>query len=102
MTLQQIYQLAIKLGIQNDLRGEAKVKKILKKFQEKYNNLSGEKKSEFDQEKLTNPYSDSRILYDNGKEVKKVMVGVDIQPSEILMAKQLGIDTVIAHHPLGA
>lgn len=102
MNLQQIYQLAIKLGIQNDLRGEAKVKKILKKFQEKYNSLSGEKKKEFDQEKLTNPYSDTRILYDNGKEVKKVMVGIDIQPCEILMAKELGVDTVIAHHPLGA
>lgn len=102
MTLQQIYDLAIKLGIQNDLRGTAKVQKILKKTKEKYEKLSGEKKKEFDKERLTNPYSDSRILNDNGKEVKKIMVGIDIQPGEILMAKELGVDTIISHHPIGS
>jgi len=101
MNVQQIYDLAIKLGIQNDLRGETKVKKILKKYQEKYDKLGGERKKEFDQERLVNPYADSRILNDNKKEVKKVLVGIDIQPSEIMMAKELGCDTVIAHHPLG-
>jgi putative NIF3 family GTP cyclohydrolase 1 type 2 len=102
MTLQQIYDLAIKLGIQNDLRGQAKVLKILKRIKEKYDGLNPEAKKEFDQERLSNPYSDSRILYDNGKEVKKVMVGIDIQPAEILMAKDLGVDTIISHHPLGS
>ncbi len=101
MKLQQIYELALKLGIQNDLRGSAKVKKILAKTKEKYEELNGEKKKEFDTESLINPYSDSRILNDNGKEVKKVMVGIDIQPAEVLMAKELGIDTIISHHPLG-
>ena len=42
-----------------------------------------------------------RILNDIGTEVKKVLVGIDIQPAEILMAKELGVDTVISHHPLG-
>ncbi len=101
MTLQQIYDLAIKMGVQNDLRGEKKVKKILGKIKARYDSLSTGAKKEFDQERLSNPYSDTRILYDNKKEVKKIMVGIDIQPSEILMAKELGIDTVISHHPLG-
>lgn len=101
MTLQQIYDLAIKLGIENDLRGTVKVKKILAKKKERYEDLKSEHKKEFDQESLTNPFSDSRILNDNKKDVKKVMVGIDIQPAEILMAKELGIDTVISHHPLG-
>lgn len=101
MNLKQIYDLAIKLGIQNDLRGKSKVEKILKKTKEKYEKLDSESKKEFDQERLFNPYSDTRILYDNGKEIKKVMVGIDIQPAEILMAKELGVDTIISHHPLG-
>jgi len=102
MTIQQIYDLVVNLGIKNDLRGPAKVKKILAKKKEKFEKLSGEKKKEFDKEKLTNPYSDTRILNDTGKEVKKVMVGIDISPAEVLMAKELGIDTIVSHHPVGS
>jgi putative NIF3 family GTP cyclohydrolase 1 type 2 len=101
MNLQQIYDLAIKLGIQHDLRGVAKVKKLLAKTKEKYGKLPAEKKKEFDQEKFTNPYSDSRILIDNKENVKKVMIGIDISPAEVLMAKELGVDTIISHHPVG-
>lgn len=101
MTLEQIYRLAIEIGIKNDLRGEVKVRKNLKKEAERYAELSGEKKKEFDSERLTNPYADSRILVDNKKEVKKALVGIDIDPAEILLAKELGADTVISHHPIG-
>ncbi len=101
MNLQQIYQLAIKIGIENDLRGAAKVKTKLKKSNDRYEKLDPEKKKEFDKESLFNPYSDTRVLYDNGKPVKKVLVGIDISPAEILMAKALGADTVISHHPVG-
>jgi len=101
MNLQQIYDLAIKTGIEADLRGPAAVKKILAKKKDKYNQLSGEHKKEFDSERLTNPYSDTRILFNNGNSVKKVLVGIDIGSAEILMAKELGADTVISHHPLG-
>lgn len=101
MNIQQIYDLAVKLGIQNDLRGTARVKKILTKTKEKYEKLSAEKKKEFDKEKFTNPYSDTRILVDNKKEVKKLMTGIDIGPAEVLMAKDLGADLIISHHPMG-
>ncbi|OGY54995.1 MAG: NGG1p interacting factor NIF3 [Candidatus Buchananbacteria bacterium RIFCSPLOWO2_01_FULL_46_12] len=101
MNIQQIYELAVKLGIANDLRGIVKVKKLLVKAKEKYGQLSPEKKKEFDQEKLTNPYSDSRVFVDPGREIKKIMAGIDITPSELLLAKQLGVDLVIAHHPVG-
>lgn len=101
MKLRDIYELAIKLGVKNDWRGPDKVKKILEKAKKKYDNIGPEAKKIFDQEKLINPYSDTRILYDNGKAVKKIMVGIDIEPAEILIAKQLGVDTVISHHPEG-
>lgn len=101
MNLKEIYALAIEMGIKSDLRGEEKVKKNLAKIREKFDKLSPEQKAEFDQEKLVNPYSDTRILFDNGREVKKALVGIDIDPQEMLLAKELGYDTVIAHHPEG-
>jgi hypothetical protein len=101
MHLKDIYNLAIEMGIRADLRGEEKVYKNLAKTKKKFDELSAVKKEEFDLEKLTNPYSDSRILYDNGKEVIKVLAGIDVDPQEIIMAKQLGYDTVISHHPEG-
>ena len=102
MNLQDIYHLAIEAGIAADLRGTEKVRKNLSKTREKFDKLDFEAKAEFDAERLTNPYSDSRILYDNGREVKRILAGIDIDPQEIIMAKQLGYDTVIAHHPKGA
>lgn len=64
--------------------------------------MSEKEKEEFDSEKLVNPYSDSRILVDNGKTVKKIMAGIDIEGPELLLADKLGIDLVIAHHPEGS
>lgn len=102
MTTQEIFDLAIRLGVVNDLRGEAEVKKYLARIAKNYNELPEKAKAEFDQEKLTNPFSDSRILTADNKEIKKVMVGIDMEGQELLLAKQLGdIDLVIAHHPEG-
>lgn len=102
MTTNQIYELAIKLGVKADLRGEKKVKKYLEKAKKKYEKLDKEGKEEFDKEKLTNPYSDTRVLVDNKKKaIKKVLVGVDMEGPELLLAEKLGVDLVIAHHPEG-
>ncbi len=103
MTIQQIYQLAIQLGIKHDLRGPAKVKKYLERTKKKYEKLPKDEQAEFDREKLTNPYSDTRVLNDTGKQVKKVLVGIDMEVGEMLLADKLGdIDLVIAHHPEGS
>jgi len=102
MTTKQIYDLAVKLGIKNDIRGQEIVKKQLARIKKKYDKLDKESKAEFDVEKLTNPYSDTRVLVDNGKEVKKILVGIDMEGPEMLLAKQMGdIDLVMAHHPYG-
>lgn len=102
MTTQQIYDLAVKLGIGADLRGLEKVKKYLARAQKNYSELSAKAQEEFDKEKLTNPYSDTRILIDlKKKNIKKIMVGVDMEGAELLLAEKLGVDLVIAHHPEG-
>lgn len=88
---------------QADLRGEAAVEKALSRKKERFEKLSPKEKEFFDEEALENPYLDSRILHveDENQEIKKVMLGIDITPSELLIAKELGADLVISHHPLG-
>ncbi len=103
MTIQQVYTLAIKMGTKVDLRGEKVVGKYLQRIKEKYDKLDKEMKEEFDKEKLTNPYPDTRILFDSKvKNIKKILVGIDIGVEELLLAEKLGnIDLVISHHPRG-
>jgi len=43
---------------------------------------------------------DSEVYLDG--EVRRVYVGIDIDVAELLLAKTLGVDGVIAHHPIGS
>lgn len=103
MGIKEIYNLAINKGIEADFRGREGVAKFLRRKKEKYEKLSEQEKNELDKESLENPYLDSRILnVSEDKEIKKVLVGIDIEPAEILLAKEVGnIDLIISHHPLG-
>jgi len=105
MTIRQIYNLALKMGMEADLRGKADVKKYLAHQKEKYQKLPPDKKKEFDKERLTNPYSDTRILNEPKnpqKPIKRILAGIDIDVAELLLAKELGkIDLVFSHHPHG-
>jgi len=103
MRIKEIYNLAINKGIEADFRGREGIERLLKRKKEKYEKLSGKEKEEFDLEALENPYLDSRIYHiAQDTEVKKVLAGIDIEPAELLLAKEIGgIDLIIAHHPLG-
>lgn len=102
MKTKDIYEKAIKMGMESDLRGNEEVEKVLGRLNKKYESLSDKEKEAFDMEKLNNPYSDSRVLFDNGREVKKIMAGIDMETPELMLAKYRGdIDLVLAHHPEG-
>jgi len=101
MNQQQILELAIKMGKAADLRGEGAVAKYLARQKKKFDALSAKKQADFDKERLANPYLDSGVWNDNGKNVKKAMAGIDVSSGDIMLAKSLGADTVINHHPLG-
>ena len=103
MTVKQIYDLAIKMGIKADFRDSKEIQKLLKRIKDKFGKLNDEQKREFDQERLINPYSDTRILNDlPGKKIKKILTGIDMESAEMLLAKQIGnVDLVLAHHPEG-
>jgi len=103
MRIKEIFNLAINKGIEADFRGREAIEKILKRKREKYEKLSEKEKEDFDTEALENPYLDSRILnIAKDKEIKRILVGIDVEPAEILLAKEIGnIDLIISHHPLG-
>ena len=104
MKLKEIYNLAIEKGIEADFRSEEEIKKLLARRKEKFKKLTEKEKEEFDKESLFNPYSDTRILAfpKPDIEIKRILVGIDIDPPEILLAEKLGnIDLVLSHHPRG-
>lgn len=107
MTLQEIYDLAVKMGIKADPRGESGVKELLKRTEKEYKELSLKEKKYFDKEALKNPFSDSRILYGDPKtKVKKIIVGIDVDTGEVVLTDRLNqkgekIDLIIGHHPGG-
>lgn len=103
MTINDIYNLAVQKGIEADFRGKEGIERQLRRLKEKYEKMDEEDKELFDKERLTNPFSDTRILAGNpDKEVKKVLVGIDIGGEELLLADKMGdIDLVISHHPRG-
>ena len=40
-------------------------------------------------------------IYVEGDNISKVLFGIDAGTSELLLAKQLGYDAIVAHHPQG-
>jgi len=107
MKVKEIYDMVLRLGVEADPRGKAFVKKELKKEEEAYKKLEGDEKEEFDKERLTNPYADTRMLYGGPKrEVKRALVGIDMTTGEVVLADRLGekgkkVDLIIGHHPRG-
>lgn len=109
MKLKDLYKFVIQKGIEVDPRGREEVEKDLKRVKEGYEALKPDDPDAlaFDKENLTNPYSDTRILFgDPDLEIKNLLVGIDIEVGEILLAERLltkgeKIDLVMSHHPEG-
>jgi hypothetical protein len=108
MKLRELFDAIIAHGVAVDPRGRTRVQKALDEAKKDYEGLSDEKKRRFDTERLTNPYSDTRILYgDDDLEVENVIVGIDMEVGEVVLADRLRekgqpIDLIWAHHPEGS
>ncbi|MEE8185137.1 MAG: NGG1p interacting factor NIF3 [Thermodesulfobacteriota bacterium] len=107
MKLGDIYEKAVRRGIELDPRGKEEVNSELKKKKSDFEDLKEKERRDFDMESLVNPYSDTRILYGSpDRDVEKVLLGIDIEVGEVLLADRLRergiqIDLMIAHHPEG-
>jgi len=108
MKLLDIYRLVVKKGIEKDPRSKAEISKTLSEEKKAYRKLKGIDAKCYDRERLVNPYADTRILNgDVSTDVRTVIVGVDMEGPELLLADRLNekgrdIDLVMAHHPEGA
>ena len=107
MKFKDIYEFVIKKGLQQDPRSRSDIKQALAEVRKEYNKLSPRSKKAFDRERLRHPYDDTRMLYgDSSRKVKTIMVGIDMEGGELLLADRLNergmdIDLVVAHHPEG-
>ena len=107
MKLKEFYDNAIAIGRENDPRGKEIVAKDLLARKRAFDSLKEDEREFFDQEALSNPYSDSRILNGSGQEdIKNILVGIDIDVGEVLLSERLGekgrgIDLLLSHHPGG-
>ena len=108
MKLKDLYSTVIETGIENDLRGKEEVKRLLAEEQSKFDKLDEKEREYFDRDRLFNPFSDTRVLYGEAElEVKKAIVGIDMEVGEVLFTYVLNrdfsrrIDLIIAHHPEG-
>lgn len=108
MKLKDLYGAVIEVGIENDLRGREEIGKLLAEERVKFEKLDKKDKEYFDQDRLFNPFSDTRILHGHGEiEVRKAIIGIDMEVAEVLLTYLLNkdldrkIDLIIAHHPEG-
>lgn len=107
MKLKKLFASAIQHGIDADPRGRKDIEKMLKKTADHGKKLEGTEKELFDEERTWNPYGDSRIINGTGEEeVQRLMIGIDIEAQEMLLADRLRekgekIDCVFIHHPEG-
>ncbi|MBP7055733.1 MAG: NGG1p interacting factor NIF3 [Candidatus Omnitrophica bacterium] len=107
MRIIDLYELAVRKGMERDPRTAAEIKKELAEARKEFRKSRGPDQKAFDKERLTNPYADTRILYGDPKtDVKNIMVGIDMEGPEVLTAAALidrgePVDLIIGHHPEG-
>jgi hypothetical protein len=107
MRLGEIYRTAVEAGIEADARSREEIQAVLEAAKKEHEALSPDEQEFFDQERLSNPYDDTRICAgDPDLEVRGLITGIDMQVGEILLADRLRekgqtIDLVFAHHPEG-
>ena len=107
MKLRDMYEAAYRAGIAADPRGQDGVDRVLERARKTFDDLPERKRWEFDQETLVNPFADTRILVgDPQTDVTKVLVGIDLEVGEVLLADSLrskgnAVDLLLAHHPEG-
>ncbi len=107
MNVKEIYEKAYTRGMEVDPRGIDEVRAELERLNKDYSEMKEKERARFDAERLKNPYADTRLLYgEPDKEVKRVIVGIDMEVGEVLLADRLTekgtpIDLIIAHHPEG-
>jgi hypothetical protein len=103
--LREIYETAVRMGIEADPRGAEGVDLFLARTKQRYDKLPDYLQAVFDEVELVNPFSDTRIYVgDPDAEVRALIGGIDMNTGEVLLADRLRekgwpIDAIYTHHP---
>ena len=90
LTIQQIYDLVIESGRKNDPRTKKEIDLQLEDAKKEYKDLDKKKKQFFDQDRMVNPYADSRVLHGAmNTKVKTLFACIDAEVQEVLLANEL-------------
>jgi len=108
MKFENIYRKAVAIGTARDARGADEIRRILTDEEARLKKLTAKEAEAYDRDRLFNPFADTRMLAgDPATEVGRVIVGIDMETSEVLLTYLLNrdsgrkIDLIIAHHPEG-
>lgn len=109
MKIGEFYKKAVAAGIAVDLRGAKEINRILAETAREFEEIREADKKFFDQDRLFNPYADSRLLWgDPETDVRRILAGIDIDGGELHLAHTLNregdgskVGLVLSHHPLG-
>jgi hypothetical protein len=105
--LREIYETAVRMGIEADPRGKDGVDDFLARQRRRHDALPEHLQALADPEELVNPFADTRIYVgDPDLEVSTLLGGIDMNPAEIILADRLrekgtAVDAVYTHHPEG-
>lgn len=104
MTMRELYEFAIERGLAMDPRGEQWLRERMAELSREFGGLAGKERILFEQERLHNPFGDTRMLCgDPDTEVRRLLCGINIDGAELLLADRLKdhgrpVDLVVAHH----
>lgn len=107
MKLQDLYDTAVRMGIDADPRGRDGIDRFLETTRRRYEKLPDYVKAEYDEEEFSNPFADTRVYVgDPQAQVTSLLAGIDMNVGEVLLADRLRekgrpIDAVYTHHPEG-
>lgn len=107
MKLREIYETAVRMGIEADPRGKDGVDAFLARRKKRHDSLPGHLKDLSDPADATNPFNDTRIYVgDPDTEVTTLLGGIDMNTGEVLLADRLRekgvpVDAIYTHHPEG-
>ena len=79
MKLIEAYELAVRTGIEHDIRSKEEIESLLRQEKVIYDSLDERGRGLFDKERLWNPYYDTRFSWgDKDLEAECMMWGIDI------------------------
>jgi hypothetical protein len=105
-TLKELHEFAVEQGIEQDPRDQKQIDRLLEERKERYEELDGVREEQYDEDRLENPFDDSKVLHGGDQDISKLAVGIDVEVSDLVLIDRLnesgkGIDGVLSHHPNG-